>query len=62
MKKNKQDKIKEALQELKEVNKWDNECVHSCYDKLMKAIAEKYAPDIKKEADKIVEGISFWYA
>lgn len=54
--------IQEALEKLKNANKWDNESVHACYDGLMNIIAETYQPEIKKEADEIVKGIDFWYA
>lgn len=55
-------KTKEKLLEVLQKSKGDNEAIHGCYDDYIKAIAYTYEPELVEEADKLVEGISFWYA
>lgn len=49
------------LKTLKEA-KDDNERVHIDYDDYIKALAFVNQPELVIEADKLVEGIEFWYA
>ena len=53
---------KEKLLETLKKHFGDNEIVHGDYDDYIRAIAYASQPDLVEEADKLVQGIDFWYA